>query len=68
MSKEFWRDYNFRLEPWGTDYDTPIGLSQEDVVYGSGVITHVQALGEELPTQVKVHKSPEGSRLEVESL
>lgn len=32
-----------------------------------GVITHIQALAEQLPTQVKVHKSPEGSRLVVEA-
>ncbi len=33
-----------------------------------GVITHVKSLGERLPTQVKVFKSPQGSRLEVEVL
>ncbi|HEY9836328.1 MAG TPA: SMC family ATPase, partial [Vampirovibrionales bacterium] len=33
-----------------------------------GVITHVKSLGERLPTQVKVFKSPQGSRLEVERL
>ncbi|MEB3830884.1 SMC family ATPase [Phormidium sp. CCY1219] len=33
-----------------------------------GVITHVKALGERLPNQVKVFKSPQGSRLEVEML
>ncbi len=31
-----------------------------------GVITHVRSLGERLPAQVKVYKSPAGSRLEVE--
>ena len=31
-----------------------------------GVITHVQGLGERLPAQVKVFKSPQGSRIEVE--
>lgn len=41
-------------------------LRQQDRLIG--VITHVQALGEQLPTQVKVHKSPEGSRLVVEAL
>lgn len=24
MSREFWQKYNFRLEPWGIQYDTPI--------------------------------------------
>ena len=33
-----------------------------------GVITHVKSLGERLPTQVIVFKSPQGSRLEVEVL
>lgn len=33
-----------------------------------GVITHVKSLGERLPTQVKVYKSPQGSRLEIERL
>lgn len=41
-------------------------LRQQDRLIG--VITHVRALGERLPTQVKVHKSPEGSRLFVEVL
>ncbi|MEG3860678.1 SMC family ATPase [Microcoleus sp. herbarium12] len=31
-----------------------------------GVITHVRGLGERLPAQVKVFKSPQGSRIEVE--
>ncbi|MEG4228796.1 SMC family ATPase [Microcoleus sp. N9_B2] len=31
-----------------------------------GVITHVQGLGERLPAQIKVFKSPQGSRIEVE--
>ncbi len=26
---DFWRDNNFRLEPWGTDYEPPIDLSEE---------------------------------------
>jgi exonuclease SbcC len=33
-----------------------------------GVITHVKSLGERLPTQIKVSKAPEGSRVMVESL
>jgi exonuclease SbcC len=41
-------------------------LRQQDRLIG--VITHVRGLGERLPTQVKVHKSPEGSRLLVEAL
>ncbi|MBD2041074.1 AAA family ATPase [Microcoleus sp. FACHB-672] len=32
-----------------------------------GVITHVRALAERLPTQIKVYKSPQGSRIEVET-
>lgn len=40
-------------------------LGQQDRLIG--VITHIQALAEQLPTQVKVHKSPEGSRLQVET-
>jgi exonuclease SbcC len=31
-----------------------------------GVITHVRELGERLPAQVKVFKSPQGSKIEVE--
>ncbi|MEG4800478.1 SMC family ATPase [Microcoleus sp. ARI1-B5] len=31
-----------------------------------GVITHVRGLGERLPAQVKVFKSPQGSKIEVE--
>ncbi len=31
-----------------------------------GVITHVRGLGERLPAQVKVYKSPQGSRIEIE--
>ncbi len=31
-----------------------------------GVITHVRQLGERLPAQVKVFKSPQGSKIEVE--
>ncbi|MEG4987315.1 SMC family ATPase [Microcoleus sp. BR0-C5] len=31
-----------------------------------GVITHVQGLGERLPAQVKVFKSPQGSKIEIE--
>ncbi len=41
-------------------------LRQQDRLIG--VITHIPALAERLPTQVKVYKSPEGSRLEVEAL
>ncbi|MFP4122706.1 AAA family ATPase [Coleofasciculus sp.] len=41
-------------------------LGQQDRLIG--VITHIRALAEQLPTQVKVHKSPEGSRLVVEAL
>ncbi len=33
-----------------------------------GVITHVRGLGERLPAQVKVFKSPQGSRIEIERL
>lgn len=33
-----------------------------------GVITHVRGLGERLPAQVKVFKSPQGSRIEVERI
>ncbi len=33
-----------------------------------GVITHVRALGERLPAQVKVFKSPQGSRIEIEKV
>lgn len=33
-----------------------------------GVITHVRSLGERLPTQIKVTKAPEGSRVLVEAL
>ena len=40
-------------------------LRQQDRLIG--VITHIPALAERLPTQVKVHKSPQGSRLEVEA-
>jgi DNA repair protein SbcC/Rad50 len=40
-------------------------LRQQDRLIG--VITHIPALAERLPTQVKVHKSPQGSRLEVET-
>lgn len=41
-------------------------LGQQDRLIG--VITHIRALAEQLPTQVKVQKSPEGSRLVVEAL
>jgi exonuclease SbcC len=40
-------------------------LGQQDRLIG--VITHIRALAEQLPTQVKIHKSPEGSRLVVEA-
>jgi exonuclease SbcC len=40
-------------------------LGQQDRLIG--VITHIRALAEQLPTQIKVHKSPEGSRLVVEA-
>jgi exonuclease SbcC len=33
-----------------------------------GVITHVRGLGERLPAQVKVFKSPQGSRIEIERI
>ena len=39
-------------------------LRQQDRLIG--VITHVRGLGERLPAQVKVFKSPQGSRIEVE--
>lgn len=29
MSNEFWRSRNFRLEPWGADYEPAIDLSEE---------------------------------------
>ena len=29
MSNDFWQDHNFRLEPWGSDYEPPIDLSEE---------------------------------------
>ncbi len=47
-----------------TIYHILESLRQQDRLIG--VITHVKALGERLP-QVKVHKSPEGSRIEVEA-
>lgn len=28
MSLDFWRDNNFRLEPWGSDYQPPIEIEQ----------------------------------------
>lgn len=40
-------------------------LRQQDKLIG--IITHVKALGERLPTQIKVRKSPEGSKIEVET-
>jgi exonuclease SbcC len=33
-----------------------------------GVITHVRSLGERLPTQIRVMKAPEGSKVLVEAL
>lgn len=39
-------------------------LRQQDRLIG--IITHVRSLGEHLPTQVKVYKSPEGSRLMID--
>lgn len=41
-------------------------LRQQDRLIG--IITHIPALAERLPTQVKVRKSPEGSQLVIESL
>jgi uncharacterized protein len=26
---DFWRSHNFRLEPWGNDYEPPIQISEE---------------------------------------
>lgn len=31
-SNEFWKNYNFRIEPWGTDFASPIDL-EEDTSY-----------------------------------
>jgi uncharacterized protein len=28
MSNNFWQNYNFRLEPWDTDYDSPINIEE----------------------------------------
>ena len=42
MSNDFWRDYNFRLESWGTDYDTPISQSQEDSASDDVVDTNIE--------------------------
>lgn len=28
MSSNFWQDYHFRIEPWGTDYDSPIDIQE----------------------------------------
>lgn len=25
----FWREYNFRIEPWSTDFEPPIGISED---------------------------------------
>ena len=41
-------------------------LRQQDRLIG--VITHVRGLGERLPAQVKVYKSPQGSRIEIEKI
>lgn len=41
-------------------------LRQQDRLIG--VITHVRGLGERLPAQVKVYKSPQGSRIEIEKV
>jgi DNA repair protein SbcC/Rad50 len=41
-------------------------LRQKDRLIG--VITHVRGLGERLPAQVKVFKSPQGSRIEIEKV
>lgn len=40
-----------------------VSLGQQDRLIG--VITHIPALAEGLPTQVKVHKSSDGSRIEI---
>jgi uncharacterized protein len=29
FTNDFWQDSNFRLEPWGTDYEPPIELGEE---------------------------------------
>lgn len=41
-------------------------LRQQDRLIG--VITHVRGLGERLPTQIKVYKSPQGSKIEIEKV
>ncbi|MGB0561731.1 MAG: hypothetical protein ACPGVO_07985, partial [Spirulinaceae cyanobacterium] len=29
MSREFWQSHNFRLEPWGLEFDTPIQWGED---------------------------------------
>ena len=30
MSENFWRNYQIRIEPWATEYDSPIGITDEE--------------------------------------
>ncbi|MEH2108876.1 hypothetical protein [Nostoc sp.] len=39
----FWRSHNFRLEPWGNDYEPPIQISQELSLTESDVNPTVEA-------------------------
>lgn len=32
MSNNFWQQYHFRIDPWGTDYDASVGIQREETL------------------------------------
>lgn len=42
MSANFWETYNFRLEPWATEYDSPVNLVPADEESETPVNLHVE--------------------------
>ncbi len=42
MSNDFWENHKVRLEPWGTEYDTPISLSQEESISETAIDLNVE--------------------------
>lgn len=42
LSINLWQKYNIRLESWGTDYDTPISLNQEDSLLDDAIDLNVE--------------------------
>jgi uncharacterized protein len=58
----FWQDNDFRIDPWGLDYEMPINLSEDDDLSTTDVNPHVETSDWETPLR-PLHEPPLPSHL-----